>query len=159
MERQTWNPLQRAMSRSQITAAGWCARASWMPSSPSPASSTFQPATVSHLPISLRKLVSSSINTTVFIRRPGGRVSFTTDKNKHLTGQINVEFAATDRYPDPVRWVKMLLLLILAAGFAFYAEAATSRVVKDMSHLLDNESRHTLSPRLHERDAYQAFLP
>src|SRR2546430_443195 len=158
MERQTWNPLQRAMSRSQITAAGWCARTSWMPSSPSPASSTFQPATVSHLPISLRKLASSSINTTVFIRRPGGRVSFSTDKNKHLTGQIKVEFAPADRYPGPVSRLKTLLLLILTAGSAFNAEAATPRIIKALPHLLDTEGRHTLSPSLYQRRAYHGFL-
>jgi hypothetical protein len=52
----------------------------------------------------------------------------------------------------------MLLQLILAAGFAFYAEAATARIVKVLPCLLDNEGRHTLSPSLYERDAYQAFL-
>ena len=52
----------------------------------------------------------------------------------------------------------MLLQLILAAGFALNAEAATARIVKVLPHLLDNEGRHTLSPSLYERDAYQAFL-
>ena len=52
----------------------------------------------------------------------------------------------------------MLLQLILAAGFAFNAEAATARIIKVLPHLLDNEGRHTLSPSLYERDAYQAFL-
>ena len=52
----------------------------------------------------------------------------------------------------------MLLQLVLAAGFAFNAGAATARIVKVLPHLLDNEGRHTLSPSLYERDAYQAFL-
>ena len=52
----------------------------------------------------------------------------------------------------------MLLQLTLAAGFALNAEAATARIVKVLPHLLDNEGRHTLSPSLYERDAYQAFL-
>jgi len=57
-----------------------------------------------------------------------------------------------------VRRLKVLLQLILAAGFALNAEAATARIVKVLPHLLDNEGRHTLSPSLYERDAYQAFL-
>ena len=57
-----------------------------------------------------------------------------------------------------MRQLKTLLLLILTAGFAFNAEAATARIVKVLPHLLDNEGRHTLSPSLYERDAYQAFL-
>src|SRR5437879_10178699 len=52
----------------------------------------------------------------------------------------------------------MLLQLTLAAGFALNAEAATARIVKVLPHLLDNEGRHSLSPSLYERDAYQAFL-
>ena len=52
----------------------------------------------------------------------------------------------------------MLLQLVLAAGFAFNAGAATARIVKVLPHLLDNEGRHTLSPSLYGRDAYQAFL-
>ena len=35
----------------------------------------------------------------------------------------------------------MLLQLILAAGFALNAEAATARIVKVLPHLLDNEGR------------------
>ena len=57
-----------------------------------------------------------------------------------------------------MRRLKTLLLLILTAGFAFHAGAATARIVKVLPHLLDNEGRHTLSPSLYERDAYQAFL-
>jgi len=39
------------------------------------------------------------------------------------------------------------------------AEAAASgRITKVLPHLLDPQGRHTLSPSLYERDAYQAFL-
>lgn len=45
-------------------------------------------------------------------------------------------------------------LLAAAAG----AEAATGRVLKVLPQLLDQQGRHTLSPSLYERDAYQAYL-
>ena len=57
-----------------------------------------------------------------------------------------------------MRWFKMLPLLILAAGSTCHAEATRARIVKVLPHLLDLEGRHTLSPSLYERDAYQAFL-
>jgi hypothetical protein len=37
-------------------------------------------------------------------------------------------------------------------------EAGTTRITKVLPHLLDEKGRHTLSPSLYERDAYQAFL-
>src|SRR5438046_8016404 len=52
----------------------------------------------------------------------------------------------------------MLLQLVLAAGFAFNAGAATARIVKVLPHLLDEKGRHTLSPSLYGRDAYQFYL-
>jgi hypothetical protein len=45
-----------------------------------------------------------------------------------------------------------LLVSTLAAG------AVTGRVVKVLPHFLDLHGRHTLSPSLFERDAYQAKL-
>lgn len=36
--------------------------------------------------------------------------------------------------------------------------AAEARVLKVLPHLLDKKGRHTLSPSLYERDAYQAWL-
>ena len=36
--------------------------------------------------------------------------------------------------------------------------AGSGRVIKVLPHLLDKEGRHTLSPSLYERDAYQARL-
>lgn len=43
---------------------------------------------------------------------------------------------------------------------ALIATAATSpdRIIKVLPHLLDAEGRHSLSPSLYERDAYQAEL-
>jgi hypothetical protein len=38
------------------------------------------------------------------------------------------------------------------------AEAATGRVIKVLPHFLDLKGRHSLSPSLFERDAYQAHL-
>ena len=57
-----------------------------------------------------------------------------------------------------MRPVTIWILLVFVAGFAFDAEAATSRIIKVLPHLLDREGRHTLSPSLYGRDAYQAFL-
>src|SRR5690348_1436186 len=157
MARQTWNPLQPGMSRSQTTASGWCSLTSWMPPSPSPASSTFQPATVSHLPINLRKLASSSMTRIVFIWRRCRMFSFLPGKNKHLTGKSALSFTPVPFTVFPVRWWKILLMVTVAA-FAFDAEAAGARIIKVLPHLLDRDSRHTLSPSLYERDAYQSFL-
>lgn len=49
-----------------------------------------------------------------------------------------------------------LFILLLAASFPL--EAATGRVLKVLPFYLDHKGRHTLSPSLYERDAYQAFL-
>ena len=57
-----------------------------------------------------------------------------------------------------MRWLPMLTLWAMAAGFALPTEAATARIIKVLPHLLDREGRHALSPSLYERDAYQAFL-
>jgi hypothetical protein len=45
---------------------------------------------------------------------------------------------------------------LLAGASAFAAESA--RIVKVLPHYLDTQGRHTLSPSLFERDAYQAQL-
>jgi hypothetical protein len=52
------------------------------------------------------------------------------------------------------------LLILLCWGFAvaFSAEAASGRVLKVLPHFLDLQGRHSLSPSLYDRDAYQAFL-
>src|SRR6476660_2957379 len=52
------------------------------------------------------------------------------------------------------RW----LVLMLCVWSAFAAEAATGKVIKVLPHFLDLQGRHTLSPSLFDRDAYQAVL-
>jgi hypothetical protein len=51
----------------------------------------------------------------------------------------------------------LTLVLLLMAG-ASNVEAAKARISKVLPHLLDEKGRHTLSPSLYERDAYQAHL-
>ena len=51
-----------------------------------------------------------------------------------------------------------LCLLGLALGGSFSASAAIGRVNKVLPHFLDAQGRHTLSPSLFDRDAYQAKL-
>jgi len=82
---------------------------------------------------------------------------FLSGKNKHLTGKSALSFVPAPFTVFPVRWWKMLPMVILA-GFAFDAEAAGARIIKVLPHLLDRDGRHTLSPSLYERDAYQSFL-
>jgi hypothetical protein len=53
------------------------------------------------------------------------------------------------------RWV---LLGLLLAAVGPDAQAASAKVIKVLPHLLDEQGRHTLSPSLYERDAYQAHL-
>lgn len=57
-----------------------------------------------------------------------------------------------------VRRFVLLLILVQLAGAAPSAEAGAGRIVKVLRHYLDLEGRHTLSPSLYERDAYQAQL-
>jgi hypothetical protein len=52
------------------------------------------------------------------------------------------------------RWFILLLLLVGAVE----AGAASGKVVKVLPHFLDLQGRHTLSPSLFDRDAYQAEL-
>ena len=56
-----------------------------------------------------------------------------------------------------VRSCCSLILLALCAA-TFSAHAATGKVIKVLPHLLDLKGRHTLSPSLYDRDAYQAEL-
>ena len=55
---------------------------------------------------------------------------------------------------------RAFLLLLLGAVCAVAAPASkpTGRVVKVLPHLLDLQGRHTVSPSLFDRDAYQAQL-
>src|SRR5258705_13546151 len=41
---------------------------------------------------------------------------------------------------------------------AWQASAATGRIIKVLPHFLDLKGRHSLSPSLYDRDAYQARL-
>ncbi|MEK7684945.1 MAG: hypothetical protein AAB466_05950 [Verrucomicrobiota bacterium] len=50
---------------------------------------------------------------------------------------------------------RSLLILALAS---LSVSAAPAKIIKVLPHLLDQEGRHTLSPSLYERDAYQAWL-
>jgi hypothetical protein len=54
------------------------------------------------------------------------------------------------------RPIVALLLVFLVSTLT--ADAATGRVVKVLKHYLDLNGRHSLSPSLYDRDAYQAFL-
>ena len=79
------------------------------------------------------------------------------EKDKHLTGESALSPVPPALTLDSMRGFR-LGVLMLAVGFAFDAEAATARIVKVLPHLLDRAGRHTLSPGLYERDAYQVFL-
>ena len=50
----------------------------------------------------------------------------------------------------------LVISALLTLPFAAVADGA--RVVKVLPHFLDLQGRHTLSPSLFERDAYQALL-
>ena len=49
-----------------------------------------------------------------------------------------------------------LLLLFFSASNC--SEAATVKIIKVLPHYLDLEGRHSISPSLYDRDAYQAYL-
>ena len=50
------------------------------------------------------------------------------------------------------------MLGLLLVAFGPNAQAASAKILKVLPHLLDEQGRHTLSPSLYERDAYQAHL-
>ncbi len=56
--------------------------------------------------------------------------------------------------------LRPILFVLLSCVFAVAspAYAASGRVIKVLPHLLDLQGKHTLSPSLFDRDAYQAFL-
>ncbi len=62
------------------------------------------------------------------------------------------------RYCRGVRRAFQFILTTLLLAAAFSAAAANGRVVKVLPHLLDLQGRHSLSPSLYDRDAYQAQL-
>lgn len=51
-------------------------------------------------------------------------------------------------------WLALLVLAL--AGLS--VSAAPAKIIKVLPHWLDQEGRHSLSPSLYERDAYQAWL-
>lgn len=53
-------------------------------------------------------------------------------------------------------WSGLLLLLFLPLNETAAGEAA--RILKVLPHRVDEQGRHSLSPSLYERDAYQAHL-
>jgi hypothetical protein len=57
-----------------------------------------------------------------------------------------------------MRWFKLLTVVILVCTSPSGAVAATAKIIKVLPHRLDRDGRHTLSPSLYDRDAYQAFL-
>lgn len=70
--------------------------------------------------------------------------------------------SASHHRPHPVsisavrRIVCQLLIVLLLA--AWPARAADQKVLKVLPHLLDKDGRHTVSPSLFDRDAYQSWL-
>lgn len=54
----------------------------------------------------------------------------------------------------PLQFILTFLLLAAACS----ASAASGKVVKVLPHFLDLQGRHSLSPSLYDRDAYQARL-
>lgn len=55
-------------------------------------------------------------------------------------------------------WLKRLCFATLLASLLPAVHAAADKVIKVLPHYLDLQGRHTLSPSLFERDAYQALL-
>src|SRR5437868_1687400 len=54
--------------------------------------------------------------------------------------------------------MRCCLVLLFCLGASLSVEAANSRIIKVLPHFLDLQGRHTLSPSLFDRDAYQAVL-
>lgn len=57
-----------------------------------------------------------------------------------------------------MRWSLTCFMFVWLFAATFSASAATGRVVKVLPHFLDLKGRHSLSPSLYDRDAYQAQL-
>jgi hypothetical protein len=51
-----------------------------------------------------------------------------------------------------------LLIVCFSFALALSAQAASGKVIKVLPHFLDAKGRHTTSPSLYDRDAYQAWL-
>ena len=57
-----------------------------------------------------------------------------------------------------MRWLPRYFIFVFLLAATFSAVAATGRVTKVLPHFLDLKGRHSLSPSLYDRDAYQAQL-
>jgi hypothetical protein len=57
-----------------------------------------------------------------------------------------------------VRSFKLMLAVGVLVLAGLTAQAASAKIVKVLPHFLDREGRHSLSPSLYDRDAYQAQL-
>lgn len=56
-----------------------------------------------------------------------------------------------------MRWL-LIIFLGLVWSVVPVAAAPTAKILKVLPHRLDKRGRHSLSPSLYERDAYQAYL-
>ena len=56
-----------------------------------------------------------------------------------------------------MRFFKILVATAVLLS-AFAAQAASGRIIKLLPHYLDKNGKHTVSPSLYERDAYQSRL-
>lgn len=55
-------------------------------------------------------------------------------------------------------WLRVLLVGCFCLNVSLVAQAAKARIIKVLPQYLDLEGRHSVSPSLFDRDAYQAFL-
>ena len=56
------------------------------------------------------------------------------------------------------RWIPIAVTLLLLASEGAHAATGYGRIRKVLLHQVDRKGRHTLSPSLYDRDAYQAHL-
>ena len=54
--------------------------------------------------------------------------------------------------------MEIFIAWVLLAAFPAVATAQSAKISKVLPHYLDQQGRHTVSPSLFERDAYQAWL-
>jgi hypothetical protein len=88
------------------------------------------------------------------LRRPRSRVP----GQFPLSRQIGIEFLGHDVNSPLMVNRRLFLACLWLACSCLVADAADIKVIKVLPHYLDQEGRHSLSPSLFERDAYQSFL-
>ena len=54
--------------------------------------------------------------------------------------------------------ILIVAIIVLLSGLADAASAASAKIIKVLPHHLDLQGRHSISPSLYDRDAYQAKL-